>query len=144
MICFSWWKQSKCCLKVSPLVLTLNNKPYTEAIPHSLLPVAKSCLTLCDPMDCGMTVFPTLHHLPEPAQTHLHRVSDAIQPSHPLSSPSPAFNLSGSSRPRFPDSQSLPPGSLHMPLILIHQRADRRSKNYNPTVYRTKATITES
>ena len=38
--------------------------------------------------------FPVLHHLPELAQTHVHRVSDAIQPSHPLSSPSPAFNLS--------------------------------------------------
>ena len=38
--------------------------------------------------------FPVLHHLPEPAQTHVHWVSDAIQPSHPLLSPSPAFNIS--------------------------------------------------
>ena len=46
-------------------------------------------------MDCSMPGFPVHHQLPEPAQTHVHRVSDAMQPSHPLSSPSsPAFNLS--------------------------------------------------
>ena len=57
--------------------------------------VAKSCLTLCDPMDCSTPGFPVLHYLPEFVQTHVHQVGDAIQPSHPLSSPSPfAFNLS--------------------------------------------------
>ena len=45
-------------------------------------------------MDCSMPGLPVHHQLPEPTQTHVHRVSDAIQPSHPLSSPSPAFNLS--------------------------------------------------
>ena len=57
--------------------------------------VAQSCLTLCDPMDCSTLDFSVLHHLLEPVQTHVHWVSDAIQPSHPLWSPSPpAFNLS--------------------------------------------------
>ena len=56
--------------------------------------VAKSCLTLFDPMDCSTIGFPVLHHLPEFAQTHVHQVGDAIQPSHPPSSPSPADNLS--------------------------------------------------
>ena len=57
--------------------------------------IDQSCLTLCDPMDCSMPSFPVHHKLPELAQTHVHQVSDAIQPSHPLSSPSPpAFNLS--------------------------------------------------
>ena len=57
--------------------------------------VAQSCLTLRGPVDCSTPGFPVLHHLPELTQTHVHRVSDAIQPSHPLSSPSPlAFNLS--------------------------------------------------
>ena len=57
--------------------------------------VAKSCPTLCDPMDCSTPGFPILHHLPEFAQIHVHWVSDAIQPSHPLPSPSPpACNLS--------------------------------------------------
>ena len=45
-------------------------------------------------MDCRAQGFPVLRHLPEPAQTRVHRVSDAIQPSHALSSRSPAFNLS--------------------------------------------------
>ena len=53
------------------------------------------CPTLCDPMDCSMPGFPVHHQLPELAQTHVHRVSDAIQPPHPLSSPSPpALSLS--------------------------------------------------
>ena len=45
-------------------------------------------------MDCGMSGFPVHHQLLELAQTHVHQVSDAIQPSHPLSFPSPALNLS--------------------------------------------------
>ena len=54
-----------------------------------------SSLTLCDPKECGTPWFPVHHQLPEPAQTHVHRVGGAIQLSHPLSSPSPpAFNLS--------------------------------------------------
>ena len=57
--------------------------------------VAQSCPTLCDPMDCSMPGFPVQQQLPEHIQTHVHRVSDAIQQSHPLSSPSPpALNLS--------------------------------------------------
>ena len=51
--------------------------------------VTQSCVTLCDPMDCSMTGFPVHHQLLELAQTHVHQVSDAIQPSHPLSIPSP-------------------------------------------------------
>ena len=57
--------------------------------------VTQSCLTLCDPMDCSILGFPELHSLLEFAQTHVHLVGDAIQPSHPLLPPSPlAFNLS--------------------------------------------------
>ena len=51
--------------------------------------VAQSCPTLCDPMNCSTPGLPVHHQLPEFTQTHIHRVSDAIQPSHPLSSPSP-------------------------------------------------------
>ena len=54
-----------------------------------------SHVRLCHPMDCSMPGFPVHHQLPELTQIHVHRVGDAIQPSHPLSSPSPpAFNLS--------------------------------------------------
>ena len=51
--------------------------------------VAQSCPTLCDPMNHSMPGLPVHHQLPEFTQTRVHRVSDAIQPSHPLSSPSP-------------------------------------------------------
>ena len=57
--------------------------------------VAQSFLTLCDPMNCSTPGLPVHHQLPEFTQTHIHRVSDAIQPSHPLLSPSsPAPNPS--------------------------------------------------
>ena len=56
--------------------------------------VTQSCLTLCDPMDCSTPDFPVHNQLLELAHTHVHQVSDAIQQSHPLSSPSPAFNIS--------------------------------------------------
>ena len=56
--------------------------------------VTQSRLILCDPMDCSMSDSPVLHHLPELAQIHVHRVGDVIQPSHSLSSHSPpACNL---------------------------------------------------
>ena len=64
--------------------------------------VIHSCLFLCYPMDFSMPDFPVHHQLPELTQTHIHRVGDAIQPSHPLPSPSPtAFNF-------FPASESFP------------------------------------
>ena len=61
--------------------------------------VAQSCPTLCDPWDCSTAGFPVHYQLPELAQTHVHRVRDVIQLSHPLSSPSPLpsiFSASGS------------------------------------------------
>ena len=62
--------------------------------------VAKSCLTLCDPMDCSMPGSSVLHYLPEFAQIHVHWVSDANYPSHPLLIPSPfAFSLSQNQGP---------------------------------------------
>ena len=51
--------------------------------------VTQSCPTLCDPMNCSMPGLPVHHQLPEFTQTHVHRVGDAIQPFHPLSSASP-------------------------------------------------------
>ena len=62
---------------------------------QSFSPVIQSCLTHCDALDCSMPGFPVHHQLPESTQTHVHWVSDAIQPSYSLSSPPPpAFNLS--------------------------------------------------
>ena len=59
------------------------------AIVYSVSSVVQSCLTLCDPMNHSTPEFPVHHQLPEFTQIHVHRIDDAIQPSHPLSSPSP-------------------------------------------------------
>ena len=53
-----------------------------------------SHVRICNSMDCSMPGLPVHHQLLELAQTHVHLISDAIQPSHPLSSPSPVFSLS--------------------------------------------------
>ena len=58
----------------------------THEVTSCYCSVAQLCLTLCNTMDYPMPGFPVLHHLPEFAQTHVHWVGDAIQPSHPLSS----------------------------------------------------------
>ena len=66
-----WWKQQYTLPGIS--------SPQSQFI--------QSSLTLCNPMDCCMLGFPVHHQLPELAQTHVHRLSNAIQRSHPLSSP---------------------------------------------------------
>ena len=83
------WKQPK-----RPMMSGWIKKTYlhgvhllTEISPVSS--VTQSCPTLCDPMNRSTPGLPVHHHLPEFTQTHVHRVRDAIQPSHPLSSPSP-------------------------------------------------------
>ena len=68
---------------------------FSRHMLYTLTSVAQLCPTLCDPIDCSMPGFPVHHQLLELAQTHVHRVSDAIQSSRPLLSPSPpVFNLS--------------------------------------------------
>ena len=70
--------------------ISMNSRPSIL----QLSSVAQLCLTLCDTMDCSTPCLPVHHQLPELTQTHIHWVGDAIQPSHPLSSPSPpTFNL---------------------------------------------------
>ena len=62
---------------------------YEQRVSVQFSSVAQSCLTFCNPMNCSTPSIPVHHQLPEFSQTHVHQVSDAIQPSHPLSSPSP-------------------------------------------------------
>ena len=116
--CFTSWKTPNGPLK--PLRYHPFSEDFLYADLHSLLPiwqsrriclcshsnrqcrsecvqfssVAQSCLTLCDPMNRRTPGLPVHHQLPKSTQTHVHWVGDAIQPSHPLSSPSPALNLS--------------------------------------------------
>ena len=74
--------------------------------------VTQLCPTLCNPMDCSTLGFPVHHQLPELAKNksiQFHRIGDAIQPSHPLASPSPpVFNLSQHQSRSFPMSQFFP------------------------------------
>ena len=65
-------------------------KAMTNLRSDQITSVAQSCLTLCDPMNRSTPGLPVHHQLPEFTQTHVHRVSDVIQPSHPLLSPSPS------------------------------------------------------
>ena len=84
---------------MTPLRLGLNRvttMPEEAVYPHliSISSVTQSCPTLCNTTDCSTPGFPFHHQLPELIQTHVHWVGDAIQPSHPLSFPSPyTFNL---------------------------------------------------
>jgi len=59
-----------------------------SSVPGICCSVTQLCLTLCDPLDCSTPGFSVLHYLPEFAQTHVHCISNAIQPSHPLPPPS--------------------------------------------------------
>ena len=73
----------------------LNRKKSSYKKWYLITAVTQSCLTLTDPMDCSTPGFPVHYQLPEFAQTHVHWISDAIQPSHPLLFPSPPiFNPS--------------------------------------------------
>ena len=87
------WKQPRC----PSTDEQIKKLWYTYKMEYSVQfsSVIQSCPTLCDPMDYSIPGFPVHHQLPELAQTHVHWVSDATQPSDPLSSPSPpTFNLS--------------------------------------------------
>ena len=79
----------------NPGLLHCSHQGSPTSLVQSVSSVAQSCPTLCDPVDCSTLGFSVHHQLPEPTQTHVHWVSDAIQPSHPLlSSSPPIFNLS--------------------------------------------------
>ena len=79
----------------APLLSTWNYHNIANWLSVQFSLIAQSCWTLWDPIDCSTIGFPVYHHLLELAQIHVHQVGDAIQPSHPLSSPyPPALDLS--------------------------------------------------
>ena len=76
-------------------IFGINQSLTSKSFTVQFSSVTQSCLTLCDPMDCSTPGLPVHHQLPEFTQAHTHWFGDAVQPSHPLLSPSPpAFNLS--------------------------------------------------
>ena len=88
---FSWLSDTPLCLRTTPS-LSIHLQMHMSSV--QFRSVTQSCPTLCDPMNCITSGLPVHHQLLEFTQTHVHRVSDAIQPSHPLLSPSPpALNL---------------------------------------------------
>ena len=87
------WNKSNDVSVISAMYLNLRYAYIIESVQFSS--VTQLCPTLCNPMGCNIPGFPVHHQLPELVQTQVHQVSDAIQPSHPLSSPfPPTFNLS--------------------------------------------------
>ena len=92
-----WGKNSKgarnCFEGIYNTIYTMHNQT-TAFLLDSITSVTQSCPILCNPMNCSTPGLPVHHQLPEFTQTHVHWVSNAIQPSHPLSSPSPAPNPS--------------------------------------------------
>ena len=87
---------AKSCLTLcDPISYSTSGFPVLHYLPVQFRSVAQSCLTLCNTMNSSTPGLPVHHQLPEPTQTHVHCVDHAIQPSHPLLSPSPpALNLS--------------------------------------------------
>ena len=92
--------------------------------------LAQSCPTLCDPMNRSTPGLPVHHHLPEFTQTHIHRVGDAIQPSHPLSSPSPAPNPS--QHQSFPMSQLFTWGGQSTAVSTLASFLPKKSQGWSP------------
>ena len=88
LIVINYWKSLLGIFFINVALLILFNT-FCPKFKLQFSSVAQSCLTLCDPMNCNTPGLPVHRQLPEFTQTHVHRVSDAIQPSHPLLSPSP-------------------------------------------------------
>ena len=94
--------------------------------------VAQLCPTLCDPMNHSMPGLPVHHQLPEFTQTHSHRVSDAIQPSHPLLSPSPPAP-SPSQHQSFPMSQLFTWGGQSTRVSALASFLPKKSQGWSPS-----------
>ena len=93
---------------------------------------AQSCLTLCDPMNRSTPGLPVHHHLPEFTQTHIYRVGDAIQPSHPLSPPSPPA-LNPSQHQSFPMSQLFPWGGQSTGVSALASFLPKNTQGWSPS-----------
>ena len=98
----------------------------------SVSSIAQSCLTLCDPMNCGTPGFPVQHQLLELAQTHVHQVSDAIQPSHPLLSPSLSCLQSFPATGSFPMNQFFASGGQSIGVSASTSVLPKNTQDWSP------------
>ena len=96
-------------------------------------PVTHSCPTLCDPMNCSTPGLPVHHQLLEFSQTHVHWVSDAIQPSHPLSSPSPPAPNPSQHQGLFPISQLFTWGGQSTGVSALASFLPKKSQGWSPS-----------
>ena len=107
-------------------------KRYSTSLAIQFSSVAHSCPTLCDPMNRSTPGLPVHHQLPEFIQTHVHRIGDAIQPSHPLSNPFSfclqSFPASGS----FQMSQFFPSGSQSIRVSALASFLPKNTQNWSP------------
>ena len=94
--------------------------------------VTQSCPTLCDPMNCRMPGLSVHHQIPEFTQTHVHRVSDAIQPSHPLLSPFPP-TPDPSQHQSFPMSQPFAWGGQSAGVSALASFLPKKSQGWSPS-----------
>ena len=109
----------------------MDSKPLASTTEFSVQfsSVAQSCPTLCDPMNCSTPGLPVHHQLPEFTQTYVHRVSDAIQPSHPRSPPSPPLPASES----FPMSQLFTWGGQSTGVSALVSFLPKKSQGWSPS-----------
>ena len=95
--------------------------------------VTQSCPALCNPMNRSTPGLPVHHHLPEFIQTHVHRVRDAIQPSHPLSSPSPPTPNHPPASDSFPMSQLFTRGGQSTGVSALASFLPKKSQGWSPS-----------
>ena len=121
--------------EVTPTSVSTSLVPHWKQLLFSSVQfssVAQSCPTLFNAMNCSTPGLPVHHQLPEFTQTHVHRVSDAIQPSHPLSSPSPpAPNLS--QHQSFPMSQLFTWGGQSTGVSALASFLPKKSQGWSPS-----------
>ena len=103
-----------------------------QVFKYSSSSVAQSCLTLFDPMNHSTPGLPVHHQLPEFTLTHIHRVSDAIQPSHPLSSPSPPAPNPSPASESFPMSQLFAWGGQSTGVSALASFLPKNTQDWSP------------
>ena len=109
-----------------------SNQDSVVLISDQIRSVAQLCLTLCDPMNRSTPGLPVHHQLPEFTQTHVHLVSDAIQPSHPLSSPSPLAPNPSQHQSLFPMSQLFTWGAQSTGVLALASFLTKNTRDQSP------------